>query len=63
MGEAYLSDQDQNNKTQTQIGSVNTTNGMEWDFIQGTAVVLPRIAEADVGQTDGAPSEERRQTR
>jgi hypothetical protein len=61
--ESYLSNEDNNNDANANPGANNTTSSLEWDLIQGVSVVSPSLAEANVGQADGAPGEESSKTR
>lgn len=54
----YLSDQNNEDEEKAEIRSVDTTEGLEGDLVEGAAVVSPCPAESDVCQTDGAPGEE-----
>jgi hypothetical protein len=56
--ETYLSNKDQDDDEETEPRSVDTTSSLEWDLVDGVAVVSPSLAETDVGKADGAPSEE-----
>ena len=49
-------------KKNTKVGTPGTILREIWNLIQGAAVVLPRLAEANVGDEDGAPDEEIRNT-
>ena len=56
--EAYLSNEDDNNQTQSDPRSGHAEDGGEGNLIDGVAVVLPGVPEADVGEADAAPGEE-----
>jgi hypothetical protein len=58
IGEAYLSNEDDKDDEKSEPRSCNTSSSLEWDLVNGMAVVSPRLAETDVGQADGAPGEE-----
>jgi hypothetical protein len=60
--ESYLSNEDNNNDANANPGANNTTSSLEWDLIQGVSVVSPGLAEADMGEADGAPGEESSKT-
>ena len=51
----YLSNEDNDDDTNTQPGTVDTTNGLEGNLIQRMPVELPRGTEPDVGNADGRP--------
>ncbi len=57
----YLCNQANKVEEQAEVRSVDTESSLEWNLIQGVTVVLPCVAEANVGKTDGTPSEESRQ--
>ena len=56
--EAYLSDEDNYDKAQSDPGSGHAEDGGEGDLVDGVAVVLPGVPESDVGEADAAPCEE-----
>jgi hypothetical protein len=58
IGEAYLSNEDDKDDEKSEPRSCNTSSSLEWDLVNGVAVVSPSLAETDVGQADGAPGEE-----
>lgn len=59
---AYLRDQDEDDEAQAEVGAIDASDCLERNLVQGMAVILPRLAEADVGDTDGTPRQERGQT-
>ena len=54
----YLSDEDDDDQAQSDPGSGHAEDGSEGDLVDGVAVVLPSVPEADVGEAYAAPSEE-----
>lgn len=59
----YLSDEAEHIEGQAEVGAVDAADGLEGDLVEGVALALPGGAEADVGEADGAPGEEGRETR
>lgn len=62
-GNAYLSCKDENVKRQSKVRAPDAADGLEGDLVGGVAVVGPGLAEADVGEADGAPGEQSGQRR
>lgn len=60
---AYLSCKDENVKRQSEVRAPDAADGLEGDLVGGVAVVGPGLAEADVGEADGAPGEQSGQRR
>lgn len=58
----YLSDKNNDDDEETEPRSVDTTGSLEWDLINSVTVVSPGLAEADMGEADGAPGEESSKT-
>lgn len=48
---------------QTERTANDATGGLVWQLVQAVTLVLPSHSEANVGQANGTPDEERRQTR
>jgi hypothetical protein len=48
----YLSDEHDDAQDETNPGANGTENGLERNLVQGVAMELPGIAEADMGDTD-----------
>lgn len=59
----HLSNEHEEDQSQTNPRAINPKEGPERDFIERVSVVRPRSAESNVGQADGSPSEECSQTR
>ena len=57
-GDVEGSDESDDIQEETQVRSIDTKHGGEWQLIKLTASKLPRAAVADVGQVDGSPGEE-----
>jgi hypothetical protein len=58
MTKAYLSDEDDDDQAQSDPGSGHAEDGGEGDLVNGVAMVLPGVPEADVGEADATPGEE-----
>ena len=61
-GGAYLSNEAEHVEREAEIGAPDAADGLEGDLIERVALLLPGVAEADVGEADGAPGEERGET-
>lgn len=61
-GDVELCNEHDYDQTKTDPGSCNTENSGERNLVDGVAVVRPRPPEADVGEANAAPSEERSET-
>jgi hypothetical protein len=59
----YLSSQNNGDEEETNVRAIHAKYGLEWKLVEGVAVIRPRFPEADMGETDGTPSEQGRQTR
>ena len=57
-GSVQRGDEDEDVEAETEVRAPDTTDGAEWDLVEGVALASPRGAEADVSETDGAPGEE-----
>jgi len=55
---SYLCHQDDDDNENTDPRANDTTSGLERNLIQGVSVVSPSLAEANMGEADGAPGEE-----
>lgn len=62
-GGTYSGQQDKNAEDETQPRTIDTTDGLEGDLVKSVAVVLPCLAEPNVGQANRAPGEKRSETR
>lgn len=58
-----LSDKDKNDQRRAENRAVDATDGAEGKLLNRVALVLPSLAEADVGDTDGEPGEKCGETR
>lgn len=58
-----LSDEDQAQNDQRQPRAPNTTQGAEGELVNGVSLDLPGPPEAQVGDIDGHPGENRGKTR
>tara|TARA_R110002060_G_scaffold69811_1_gene78420 strand:- start:471 stop:830 length:360 start_codon:yes stop_codon:yes gene_type:complete len=47
-GDEELSGHADEDEEETEVGTIDTSNGLEWDLIEGVALVLPAGAETDV---------------
>ena len=47
-GDEELSGHADEDEEETEVGTVDASNGLEWDLIEGVALVLPAGAETDV---------------
>lgn len=61
--EAYLSDENNHDEEETEPRSIDTTDSVEGDLVQGVAVIGPGFSESNVGQADGTPGEQGGETR
>ena len=61
-GDVEGSDESDDVQEETQVRSINTEHGGEWQLIELTASKLPRAAVADVGQVNRSPGEEGRES-
>lgn len=48
----YLSDEDNDDEEEAEIGAADAEGGFEGEFVDGVAVVFPGGAEADVREAD-----------
>lgn len=60
--ETYLSDEDENDENEADPGAIDAANSCEGNLVNRVAVVSPGSPEADVGNTDATPGEQRGQT-
>ena len=62
-GDVELGDEHEDDEDESDPRAVHTKDSLEGELVSGVAVILPGGAEADVGEADGAPGEERREAR
>lgn len=60
---AYLSDQDENDKNETEPRTVDAKDSAERQFLERVAVICPSLTESDMCETDAAPRKQCSETR
>lgn len=60
---AYLSDQDENDKNETEPRTVDAKDSAERQFLESVAVICPSLTESDMCETDAAPRKQCSETR
>lgn len=58
-----LSNKDDNDHDETAPRTVDTTDGLEWNLVNGVTVIFPCASESDVCKADRSPGEESSETR